>query len=89
MYIPEPEAIKFIATYMNENHQDALTQIAKLNGYVLENASIVDMSAEHLTLSGNIDGNSTKVEVKWPKPLTKREEVRVYLQQMQDDARFI
>lgn len=89
MYQPTEEAVEFIATYMNENQADALVDIARAAGARdTEQAEVDTMTAEHLVLRVSATGVSREIEVPWPAPLQRREDIRAYLLELQEDARL-
>lgn len=88
MFTPTKEIVEFIASYMNESHQEALIEIARAAGFEITEAAIVDLTAEALILEGFSGSEKIQASIAWPSPLQQREDVRRYLQQMQEDARF-
>ena len=88
MFNPTKEIVEFIAAYMNETHQEALVEIARAAGYELSNATIVDLTAEALILEGQAGSEIIQAKVNWPSPLQQRDDIRRFLQQMQEDARY-
>lgn len=87
MYHPTRDAVDFIASYMNENQSGALTDIARAYGFATEKAEIVDISTTDLTLQVSDAGE--KAVIAWPAPLTRREDIRSYLLEMQESARWV
>lgn len=88
MYSPDRDTVTFIANYMNENHQGLLVEIAVANGFGCDCAAIYDLTSQELILDCIKDGEAFKAPIRWPAQLQTREDVRRFLQMMQDDARF-
>jgi CheY-specific phosphatase CheX len=87
VYQPTKDAVDFIASYMNENQADALTDIARAHGFAAEKAEIVNITATELTLRIAEAGETASIA--WPAPLERREDIRSYLLEMQESARWV
>lgn len=89
MFEPSGDVVALIAEYMNESHGEALREIAVAHNFRANTVEIATMSSTQLTLRGRTgDGQWSYALIAWPAPLRRREDIRRYLQQMQDDARF-
>jgi len=88
MYEPPEDVVAFISSYMNESQPEALVEIARGRGAAADHAQIVGMTSTQLTLRVTCAGEETEVRLDWPGPLRRREDIRAYLQEMQEDARF-
>jgi Protein of unknown function (DUF2470) len=88
VYRPTPEVVEFIATYMNENQADALVDIARAHGLSADRARVKDLTETAMVLSLAAADREQDAEVPWPRPLQRREDVRMFLLEMQEDARL-
>lgn len=87
MYTPDPTIVEFISHYMNESHGDALVEIARDAGADAAEAQIVDLTSVGVVFA--LDGDAeVRFTAPWPGPLRRREDIRSYLQEMQETARF-
>lgn len=88
MYHPTEDAVGFIASYMNENQADALDDIARAHGFAATGAKIVDLTTTELVLRASDGPDAATARIAWPAPLTRREDIRAHLLEMQDAARW-
>jgi Protein of unknown function (DUF2470) len=88
VYHPTEDAIDFIASYMNENQADALVGIARAHGYATDRAQIVDLTTTELVLRVSDASDAANARIPWPMPLTRREDIRSNLLEMQETARW-
>ncbi|MCA4134834.1 DUF2470 domain-containing protein [Arthrobacter sp. M4] len=88
MYHPTEDTVDFIASYMNQNQADALTDIARAHGFATDKAKIVDITSTELVLQVSDIPDVVAGRIAWPAPLTRREDIRSYLLEMQEAARW-
>ena len=79
MYEPPDDVVIFISSYMNDNHGDALTQIAQAHGVESDVVTITGMTGAELLMRAETGGEHTDVAIAWPAPLQRREDIRIYL----------
>lgn len=89
MYHPTQDAIEFIASYMNENQANALVDIAQAHGCATVKAEIVDLTTTELVLRvSDASEDEATARIPWPTPLTRREDIRANLLEMQETDRW-
>lgn len=83
---PTEDAVGLIASYITENQAENLYDIPRAHGFATDRAKIVDLTTtELLVLSSDAPATAP---IPWAAPLTRHEDVRSPLFEMQDAARW-
>jgi tRNA A37 threonylcarbamoyladenosine synthetase subunit TsaC/SUA5/YrdC len=88
VYNPTEDVVGIIASYMNENQAEALDDIAGAHGFTTANAKIIDLTNTELVLRVSDAADADTARITWPAPLTRREDIRSHLLEMQEAARW-
>lgn len=88
MYTPSDDEVRFIAAYMNEAHPEVVREIADAHGIEAGAIEVCGMTDTELLLQVQTEDGSALRPVPWPAPLRRREDIRLFLEEMQEDARF-